>query len=226
MKVNAPRIIYQDDQDWCECVVAKKGIMRIDLQNLQPVELLTDSTEPTESRELSEHLQAAVDRCTKSIAGLILDDPCISAPEILRQLTEGGQHGSERRVVHMFGGPWVFRQTCYRMEMLRWVLATHQWERMPFQMDIQYREWEGRRRYHRKPGPNGDWVSWWAPDMFSAAPFEPMEDEEEEGGLGGQRRLYRFPAREDESDYFANERKESEPYDSDVSMTEVEGHRE
>ena len=120
------------------------------------MELLTDSTESTESREMSEFLQARVDSYTKNIVDLILGDPFVPAPEILRQLTAGGQHSSERSVVHMFGGPRVFRQTCHRMEILRRGLETHQWERMPFKMDIQYREWEGKRRYHRKPDSNDD----------------------------------------------------------------------
>ena len=56
--------------------------------------------------------------------------------------------------------------------------------------------------------------------MFSAhlfEPFEPMEEEEEEGPEGIQR-LYRFPAEEDESDYFAVEQEENTSHDSDVEM--------
>ena len=122
----------------------------------------------------------------------------------------------------MFGGPWVFRRTCHRMEILRWVLITHQWEWMPFQMDIQYREWGDKRRYFRTLESSDDWVSWWAPDMFSAVPFEPMESETNEERQEGQRRLCRFPAQEDESEYFANKGGESESDDPDVNMTEAE----
>ena len=157
--------------------------------------MVTDSTESTESREISECLQAEVDECTKEIVDLMLDDPYISAPEILRQLTAGRRRSSERSVVHLFGGPRIFRKTRHRMEILRWVLATHQWEWMPFQIDIQYREWEGKRRYHRKPDSNDDWVSRWAPDMFSVQPFEPCQPTEEEEEEGERERcLYRFPA--------------------------------
>ena len=97
---------------------------------------------------------------------------------------------------------------------------------MPFKMDIQYREWEGKRRYYRRPDSNDDWASWWAPDMFSVCPFEPVEAEErrEMGGADG-RRLYRFPAREGESDHFAGEQGESESQDLDVQMMDVESHR-
>ena len=99
------------------------------------------------------------------------------------------------------------------------MLATHQWEWMPSQIDIQYREWEGKRRYHRKPDSNDDWVSWWAPDMFSVQPFEPFQPTEEEGEEGErERRLYRFPAGEDGSDYFADEQEESASQDSDSDM--------
>ena len=200
--------------------------MWINLQNLQPMVLITDSTESTESHETSEYRQAKVDRCTKHIVDAILDNPHISVPEILRQLAAGGQHGSEASIVHLVGGPRIFRKTCHRMEILRWVLVTHQWERMPFQMDIQYREWEGKRRYHRKPDSNDDWVSWWAPDMFTVHPFEPFEPmgEGEDEEVVGLQRPYRFPAGEDDSEYFANEQEESELQDSDVSMTEVEGN--
>ena len=53
--------------------------MWINLQNPQPVGLVTDSTESTESREISEYLQAEVDEYTKHIVDLILDNPYISA---------------------------------------------------------------------------------------------------------------------------------------------------
>ena len=91
-------------------------------------------------------------------------------------------------------------------------------------MDIQYREWEGKRRYHRKPDSNDDWVSWWAPDMFSITPFESMEMESESGSEQEQAKyLYRFPAGEDEDDYFKEEEDEWISTDSDVEMMEVEG---
>ena len=60
--------------------------------------------------------------------------------------------------------------------------------------------------------------------MFSVhpfEPFEPMEEEEGEGAVGIQR-LYRFPAGEDESDYFVDEQEENAPHDSDVDMMEME----
>ena len=202
--------------------------MWINLQNLQPMVLLTDSTESTESHEMTEYLQAEVDKYTKHIVDMISDNPYVSVPEILRQLTAEGQHSSEASVVHLFGGPRIFRETCHRMEILRWVLVTHQWEWMPFQMDIQYREWEGKRRYHRKPDSNDDWASWWAPDMFSVQPFEPMEPmeegEDEDEEMVGLRRLYRFPEEEDESEYFADGQEESELQDSDASMIGTEGN--
>ena len=213
----------------CECVAGKKRIMWINLQNLQPMVLITDSTESTESHETSEYRQAKVDRCTKHIVDAILDNPHISVPEILRQLAAGGQQSSEASVIHLFGGPQIFRKTCHRMEILRWVLVTHQWEWLPFQMDIPYREWEGKRRYHRKPDSNDDWVSWWAPDMCSVQPFEPMEqteeEEDEDEEIVGLQRLYRFPAEEDESEYFADGTEESESQDSDIRMMEEEGNR-
>ena len=111
----------------------------------------------------------------------------------------------------------MFRKTCSRMEALRWALITHQWEQMPFQMDIQYREWEGKRQYFRRYDSNDDWVSWWAPDMFSVNPFEPMEDGEMESDDGDQR-LYRFPAQEAESAYFAEDGDMNVSQDSDVEM--------
>ena len=62
--------------------------MWIKLQNLQPLVLITDSTESTETHEMPEYPQAEVDRRTKHIVGLILGNPYISAPEILRQLAD------------------------------------------------------------------------------------------------------------------------------------------
>ena len=188
------------------------------------MEVGTESTESTESHEMPEDLQAEVDEYTKRIVDLIIDDPCVSVPSILRRLGQGGPCSSERSVVHLFGGPRMFRRTRHRLEVFRWVLVTHQWEELPFKMDIQYREWEGKRRYHRKPDSNDDWVSWWAPDMFSITPFESMETESESGsGPEQEKYLYRFPAGEDEDDYFKEEEDEWISTDSDVEMMEVEG---
>ena len=107
------------------------------------------------------------------------------------------------------------------MEIPRWVLVTRRREEMPFRMDGQYREREGRRQYFIKPDSNDDWASWWAPDMFSVHPFQPVE-EGAEGGEIGEQRLYRFPAREDESGYFEEEQEKQTPLSSDVEMTEAE----
>ena len=193
--------------------------MWIELQNLQPTEP-TESTESTESREMPEQLQEEVDRYTKWIVGLILRDPIISAPEILRQLKDGGGRcSSEGSVKHLFGGPRMFRKTCSRMEALRWAAVRHQWKQLPFQMDIQYREWGDQRRYFRKYDSNDDWASWRAPDMFSICPLAQMEEAEE----GDEdRRLCRFPAQEDESDYFAEDQETNTSQGSDVEMGEVE----
>ena len=100
------------------------------------------------------------------------------------------------------------------------MLVTHRWEELPFKMDIQHREWEGKRRYHRKPDSKDDWVSWWAPDMFSLTPFESMEmesDLEKEQA----RCLYRYPAGEDEDEYFKEEEDGWISLDSDVEMMEA-----
>ena len=118
---------------------------------MEPMEAVTDSTESTESREMTEYLQREADRYTKRIADLIIDDPCISAPRILQQLGGGGARSTERSVVHLFGGPGMFRRTRRRLEVFRWVLVTHKWEQMPPPVELQYREWEGQRRYFRKP---------------------------------------------------------------------------
>ena len=104
--------------------------MLIDLQNMQLVGPVTDSTESTESREQTEYQQREVDRYTKRIVDVLIDDPYISIPGILRQLAvrqEGvaWSCGSERGVVHLFGGPSIFRKTCERFEVFRWALVTH-----------------------------------------------------------------------------------------------------
>ena len=106
-------------------------------------------------------------------------------------------------MVHPFGGPSIFRKTRSHLEVFRWALVTHQLDRLPFPMDLQKRERGGQRRYSRKPDSNDDWVSWWAPDMFSAVPFEPTGRQVQ--GIGA---LCRFPAGGDEDAYFAAERGE------------------
>ena len=196
--------------------------MWINLQNMQPMEVGTESTESTESHEMPEDLQVEVDEYTKRIVDLIIDDSCISGSSILQRLGQEGPCSSERSVAHLFGGPRMFRRTCHRLEVFRWVLATHRWEELPFKMDIQHREWEGKRRYHRKPDSNDDWVSWWAPDMFSLTPFGSMEMESESDLEQEQARcLYRFPAGEDEDEYFKEEEDGWISLDSDVEMMEA-----
>ena len=177
-----------------------------------------------ESHEMPENLQAEVDEYTKKIVDLIIDDPCKSVPSTLQRLRQEGPCSSERSAMHLFVGPRMFRRTCHRLEAFRLVLLSHRWEELPFKMDIQYCEWEGKRRYHRKPDSNDDWVSWWAPDMFSLTPFESMEtDSESDMELEQGRCLYRFPAGEDEDEYFKEEQDEWMSLDSDVEMMEAEG---
>ena len=201
-----------------------KQIMWTNMQITQPMKVETDSTESTESREMPENVQAEVDEYTKKIVDLIIDDPCKSVPSILQRLRQEGLCSSERSAAHLFGGPRMFRKTRHRLEIFRWVLVTRRWEELPFKMDIQYREWEGRRRYHRKPDSNDDWASWWAPDMFSLTPFESMDMESESDmELEQERCLYRFPAGEDEDEYFKEEQDEWMSLDSDVEMMEAEG---
>ena len=120
--------------------------MMIDLQNMQLIDPATDSTESTESREQTEYQQREVGRYAKRIADVMIDDPHISIPGILRlpavrQEGVAGSCGSERSVVHLLGGPSMFRKTWKRLEIFRWALATHCFEVLPFPMDLQKREW-------------------------------------------------------------------------------------
>ena len=122
----------------CECV-AGSSIMWIYLQNLQPVGPATDSTESAESRETTGYLQSEVDGCAERIVDLVVDDPHMSSPEILRQLKQGGPCSSERSVAHLFGCPSMFRKTCRRLEVFRWALVARRLDLLPFPMDLQRR---------------------------------------------------------------------------------------
>ena len=166
--------------------------MLMNLANLQPIDPPTDSTHSTESREMSEDKQRMVDEYTKKIVDAILDDPYASAAEIMKEVEQQGPCRSARSVAHLFGGVARFVETCDRMEGLRWAMTTHCWDRLPFPMDLQSREWRGQYRYSRKPDSNNDWVTWWAPDVHGVEPFEPMELRQPGEGV-----LYRFPERED-----------------------------
>ena len=186
---------------------------------MQLVDPVTDSTESTESREQTEYQQREVDRYTKRIVDVLIDDPYISIPGILRQLAvrqEGvaWSCGSERSVVRLFGGPSIFRRTCERFEVFRWALVTHRFEELPCPIDLQRRDWGAQCRFSRKPESNDDWVSWWAPDMFSLETFEPIREPVEGVGM-----LYRFPVGEDEDDYFKEVQSEEEGSNSDIEMT-------
>ena len=84
----------------CECVAENQinQIMLTDLQNLQPVGPVTDSTEPAESRGQTGYLHSEVDRYTKRIVDLIIDDTCASVPEILRRTGWGVEVSTGRAV--------------------------------------------------------------------------------------------------------------------------------
>ena len=189
-------------------------IMLINMQNFQQIDPPPDSTESTESREMTAYLQTEVDEYTKEIENLLIDDPHVSVPGILQQLKLGGSCSSERRIAHLSGGASTFRKTCHPLGALRWAFVMRQFDGLPFPIDLQKSEWADQCRYSIKPDSNGDWASWWAPDMFSVEPFEPIEQSVEEG-----EGLYRFPAREDEDVYFRKEPSECESSRSDIVMT-------
>ena len=67
------------------------------MQNLQPMELVTDSTRSAESRVMTTYPQSEVGKYAKRIAGLIIDDPHVSAPGILQQLKPGGGHAARNK---------------------------------------------------------------------------------------------------------------------------------
>ena len=74
--------------------------------------------------------------------------------------------------MHLFGGPSMPTETCHRLEAIRWALVTRQLDRHPVPIDLQERVRGEQCRYFRKPDSNDDWVSSWAPDMFTVDPFE------------------------------------------------------
>ena len=88
---------------------------------------------------MTAYLQSEVDKYAKQIVNVLIGDPHISAPGILPQLTLEGSRSSERSIAHLFGGAETFRKTCHRLEALRWALVVHQFDKLPFDIDLQER---------------------------------------------------------------------------------------
>ena len=196
--------------------------MLVNLVNVQQVDPPMDSTESSEPGEPAEHRRPMVDSYTRRIAGASMDDPCVSSPRILRDLTQRGPPRCPLRtaatIVHVIGGLGQFRAT--RFNVSRWVLVVNRLDLLPFPLEPQRGEWGGQYRYSRRPESDDEWITWWAPDLHRPDPSEPMGPLSEEVGD-----LTRYPAREDADCFPGIEMEEDdlESTRSDVEMMGEEG---
>ena len=145
------------------------------------------STISTEERELSENVQSMIDWYTSEMIDLIWVEPYASTRRILDKLAEAGPCPSRRELLHLFGGPTVFKRTVRRMEVLRWAVVADRTDILP--LDEEDESMEGIGRRHRL-GRREEYMISWAPDMSEINMF-PRDLPEGEG------RLVRYPSQDD-----------------------------
>ena len=171
------------------------------------------STISTEERELSENVQSMIDWYTSEMIDLIWDEPYASTRRILDKLAEAGPCPSRRELLHLFGGPTVFKRTVRRMEVLRWAVVADQTDILPLEEEDESMEESGSR--HRL-GRREEYMVSWAPDMSGINMF-PRDLPEGEG------RLVRYPSQDDTDVDLAEDDEELETtMDEDVEMEDAQ----
>ena len=171
------------------------------------------STNSTEDREHSENVQSMIDWYTSEMIDLIWDEPYASTRRILDRLAENGPCPSRRELLHLFGGPTVFKKTVRRMEVLRWAVVADRTDILPLDEEDETME---EMRYRHQQGIREEYMISWAPDRNRAEIF-PRDLPEGEG------RLARYPSQDDTDDDLAEPDEELETtIDEDVEMTEAQ----
>ena len=100
-----------------------------------------------------------------SIIQFIIINPCISAVQILDNLSQIPQVGSRSQILRLFGGWRTFASTIGRMELLRTGIATGRLNNFP----VTTRAPEEGEAGGALPVPDGH-ISWWAPQVGTNTP--------------------------------------------------------
>ena len=171
------------------------------------------STNSTEGRGHSENVQSMIDWYTTEMIDFIWDEPYASTRRILDKLAEAGPCPSRRELLHLFGGPTVFKRTVRRMGVLRWAVVADRTDILPLDEEDETMEEIG---YKHQQGIREEYMISWAPDRNRAEMF-PRDLPEGEG------RLARYPSQDDTDEDLAEPDEELETtIDEDVEMTEAQ----
>ena len=128
-----------------------------------------------------------IDWYTSEMIDFVWDEPYASTRRILEKLAENGPCPSRKELLHLFGGPTVFKRTVGRMEVLRWAVVADRTDILPLEEESETREEISHRR---RLGIREEYKISWAPDRNRAEMF-PRDLPEGEG------RLVRYPSQDD-----------------------------
>ena len=176
------------------------------------VDTVTETTVSTESRESPREAQSMVDWYIKEILDFVIEHPFVSIPEIFQHVAQAGPCTSPKNVLHLLGGPTQFKRICRRMEGLRWASVKNCLERFPLEPDS-----KSDRRYNLRMNVRDEYLDWWAPNIFSAEPFQ-----EELPEMDGA--IVRYPAQIDTDEYFTSDEQgletDTEEHDEEMNVLE------
>ena len=145
------------------------------------------STNSTEDREWSDNVQSMIDWYTSEMIDLVWGEPYASTRRILEKLAESGPCPSKRELLHLFGGPAIFKRTVRRMEVLRWAVVADCTDILPLDEEMESFE---EMRYRHRMGIREEYMISWAPARNGINTF-PRDLPEGEG------RLVRYPSQDD-----------------------------
>ena len=169
------------------------------------METQTESTMSTESREDSNDAQSMLDWYESEKLNIAIEWPYASMTDVMEMLMRGSPCTSRKNLVHLFGGPGLFKQTYRRMEVIRWATIKNKLALLPLGRGGQAGGAEGgagQRNYQ-----NDNYIRRWAPILgrVNSFPWElPL--------LGG--RLTRYPAEADSAECFTTD-EESQQSDTE-----------
>ena len=171
------------------------------------------STNSTEDREYSENVQSMIDWYTSEMIDFIWDEPYASTRQIIDKLAESGPCPSRREILHLFGGPTVFKKTVKRMDVLRWAVVADRTDILPLEEESESRD---EIRYRHQWGIREEYMISWAPERNRIITF-PRDLPEGEG------RLVRYPSQDDTDVDLVEDNEEMETtIDEDVEMEEAQ----
>ena len=153
----------------------------------------TNTTMSTESRESEREAQSMAHHYVEQMIDYVIEHPFASFPQIFGGVAHGGPCTSPKNVLHLLGGPRMFKRICQRMGGLRWASIKDRLDLLPLTPDS-----DSSRdiRYSIMRNKRDENIEWWVPGQRSAEPL-PLGLPEIEGVV------MRYPSQIDTDEYFS-----------------------